>query len=167
MSLRRFTPYPIEADRGVAPPISITCKIASPTGWLDLNDGRRYQLEKSSFGESSTTWRKREVTSDYVEGTYVVNAVRENVVETLSVWIYGETYYDVEAAEARLVEAISQLSYQLMFRTNNSASYYDCTVGDYQTTASHEFRHAGIKLLKASVPRHPDVQLVLAAVDEL
>lgn len=167
MGLRKFQPYPFEEDYGVPAPLTLTCKIASSTGWVDLNDDVNYRLEKSSFGESSATWRKRTVTSDFVEGEFTVNAVRENIVETLAVWCHGETFYDMEVAKNKLIAAISQLTYQLMFRTNNSAHYYDCTIADYTISTTHEYRHGGICLLKASVPRHPVEQHVVAAVDEL
>lgn len=162
-----LTPYPLERQFESQPKLRIGARISTNLGWLDLNDGVSYKLEAGSFAERAISWRKREVTSDYVEGAFLVNAVRDNVAEALNVWVRGETYYDLGLARKRLEDALCQLSYQLSFRTTDATRYWDCTVADYVVTTTREFTHARIALVKATVPRHPDEALVVTSADEL
>lgn len=162
-----FTPYSLERVFNADDQFELGVRISSASGWIDLNDEDNFRIEASSFGDSSATWRKREVTSDFAEGSYVVNAVRENINEALAVWCTGENYFLMETNIEKLTAALSQLSYQLLVRTNEASRYYDCTVADYTVTRQREYRHACIALVKANVPRHPADTLVLTAVDEL
>ena len=163
--MKKFHPYPFARAISASPRLDLTARISAPSGWIDLNYSP-YRLEASTFGERSVSWRKREVSSEFVEGTFVVSAVRENVTETLAVWVKGESEFDLQTNLDKLCGALEQLSYRLMQRHGNSAVYYDCTVADYTVTESREFKHAGIALVRASVPRHPQAEHVYAAVDE-
>jgi hypothetical protein len=161
-----LTPYPLERMFEGQPRLKIGARMTTNMGWLDLNDGP-YRLEASAFAERTVSWRKREVQSDYVEGTFIVNAVRENVTETLNVWVRGETHYELAMARERLEDALCQLTYRISFRTSDVTRYWECSVADYTVATQREFQHACIALVRATVPRHPEEQLVMTSVDEL
>jgi len=75
-----------------------------PTGsayWLNVSDGSTYKINKGSFENSAVQFRRDEVSNSFVEGKFLVNALRENVTENLSIyafsnpspqWISGTTY---------------------------------------------------------------------------
>ena len=168
MSMNRsLNPYPLERQFEGQVKLRLGARITSSSGWLDLNDGETYQLEASSFADRAVSWRKREVQSDYVEGTFVTNAVRENVVEALSVWVRADTYYELEKARERLEDALCQLTFRIAFRTTDATRYWDCTVADYTVATQREFMHSRLCLVKAQVPRHPTEQLVITSADDL
>jgi len=165
--MRHLTPYPLERRFEGEAPLKIGARISTPTGWLDLNDRKTYQLEGSSFADRSVGWRKREVNSDYVEGSFVVNAVRENVIEKLAVWVRGETYHDLAMARQRLEDALCQLTYRISLRTSDVTRYWEATVADYQVNTQREYLHSRLALVSASIPRHPVEEIVSTSVDEL
>ena len=39
--------------------LAVSCRISTPSGWLDVNDGV-YRLGKDAFAAQSTTWRRQE-----------------------------------------------------------------------------------------------------------
>ena len=165
MSNRRLIPFPT-APAKPATGLSVTAKIESPTGWLDLNVEGRYKLEAGAFGERATTWRRQETVSPYLDGTYVVSAVRESVTETLAVYVYAIDHIELAARITALTNAFGQLSYRLMLRVEGSAVYWTCQPADFTVTIGRELLHAKLALVKASVPRHPVETVVIAAGDE-
>ena len=56
----------------------ISARISTADDWLELNSGL-YRLHADSFADSSTSWRRDEVTNPFVEGSWTVNALRDNV----------------------------------------------------------------------------------------
>lgn len=165
--MKYLQPYPLEHQFEGQRPLSIGARITTPTGWLDLNDRTSYQLEASSFGDRAVSWRKREVASDYVEGSFLVNAVRDNITEKLAVWVRGETHYDLARNRERLEEALCQLTYRLSFRTSDVTRYWEATVADYSVNTQREFLHSCIALVSATIPRHPVEEIVSTSADDL
>ena len=90
-----------------------------------------------------------------MEGSWTVNALRDNVQETLSIWAKGDgTTSTLQAVEV-LKAAFSQLSYLIEVTYDSEMYTYHCQVADCQVQASRELRHAGIAQVTFTVPRHP------------
>lgn len=138
----------------------VSARISTPDDWLELNTGL-YRLQADSFADSSTTWRRNSVTNPFVEGTWTVNALRENVQETLSVWVKGDGVTSTLQAVEALKTAFSQLTYLLEVTFDAEMYTYHCQVADCQVLASRELRHAGIAQVVLSIPRHPAYTLVV------
>lgn len=138
--------------------LDLECSIEGPAGWIVLEDeANGYSLESSSFGEASTTHRKTEVSSEWIEGSFVVRSVRENVTETLAVYVTGATPYELATRLAALTNALEQNSFILTTRWGNLAETYYCSVADYKVTASQPLRFATMALVTATVPHLPTV----------
>lgn len=165
---RFLTPYPNVIESNSEDLLSVSAKLETASGWVDLDDPvTGYELEATSFADKTSTLRKTEVSSRYVAGTFVVAAVRENITETVAVWVSGDTHVAFDARLAALEDAFSQLSYRMMVRFDDSARYWTCMPADYSVNTQREYRHARTGLIKASVPRLPAEEFVIASADEL
>lgn len=161
----RLAPWPYESgtrDDG----LDFTVKIEGVSGWFDLEDGVSYAVHSDSFATWSQTWRKKEVNNEWVEGTFPVSAVRENVSVPLVVYCKGVTRKDQVNAQSKLTAAIEQLSWMLMVRFEEVSEYWQCWASDYTVETQSEFRHAGISVVRVTVDRLPAVQYFDAIAEE-
>lgn len=155
----RYTPFPIDTDRR-REEFDLAVKISSPTGWYDLEDGLHYAIHGDSFASFQQTWRKTEINSPWIEGSYPVNAVRENVTEQLAVWVSGETAREEREYRDKLIATIEQYSYMLMVRFGDVAEYWNCFASDYSVETQKEFLWAQLSVVRANVTRLPAKQVV-------
>jgi hypothetical protein len=140
--------------------LEVSARIQSQLGWLDLQDPPSgYELDATSFVEHSTTHRKVEVSSGWMEGSYIVRSVRENVSEALVVQVTGYTSAELDAKVSALTDALEQISYQIIVSFDNGQQIWDCSVADYTVTTSRDFRFAKMAIVKATVPRLPKIAM--------
>jgi hypothetical protein len=141
--------------------LDIAMAIQAPSGWLELeNRVGGYVVHKESRAEQAVSWRKQEITSNYVEGTFVNEAVRENVTEAVVVYVYGPTSYDLSVRVKALTDAFSQIRYQMRFRDGNMLTTWDCSVADYTVQTPQEMINSTMAVVKAQVPRRPSATTV-------
>lgn len=138
--------------------LAIRCRIELNKGWLDINDGERYKLESSSLSDSAVTWRKKELQSQYLPGTWVLSAVKDNIVENVTVWVIGEDHYAMTSAVRKLTDAFDQLYYSMWWKIDTDEFAWHCQLADYQITADRDLRHASMCKVVARVPRYPEVE---------
>lgn len=138
-------------------------RISSPYGWLYLGQGTQYRIGAASFAEQSVTFRRSEVTSPYVEGTFVVNALRENVTETLEVYVEGRESLSVTAATRALGAALSQVSYTMQVQLRRDVFTWNAYAADHTVSTRRELLHARIAQVTAQIPREPAVAFSTAS----
>lgn len=122
--------------------------------WLYLNEGI-FRVAADSFAEEATSWRRTDVTNPFVEGTWTVNALRENVTESLSLWVRGDRYTSTQQGIELLKATFSQINYVLQVSFDGERRTYTCYVGDFSVKASRELRHAKMANFTVQIPRHP------------
>jgi hypothetical protein len=138
--------------------LDVVFSIKAPSGWLSLeNPAGGYEAHKDARGEQATAWRRQEISSSYVEGTYTNEAVKENVTEALAVYVYGPTPYDLYTRIKVLTDAFSQIRYQITMRTGNLLETWDCSAADYTIQTPQEMINATIAVVRATVPRRPTI----------
>lgn len=135
----------------------VACRLTTPSGWLDVNSGI-YRVAASSFAEQAITWRRTQVTNQFVEGSWTVNALRENVTENLDIWVRGEDTRQMQQGVDDLVAVVSQLNYGLEVTFDNVKSYYICNTADISVKIQQEFRFARMAMVSAQIPRDPNVR---------
>lgn len=134
--------------------------VETALGPLELEDPTGgYELHKEAIGTRSVSHRKLEVAGDWSEGTDVDRSVRENITETLSVWVGGATHYEFETRLKALTDAFDQLRYSITRTVGDSRAVWTCTPGDYTIETSQEFMVAKVGLVRAQIPRKPAVVL--------
>lgn len=150
------TPWRNTGRKGYLP---VRCQISTPTGMLNVNDGKRYRLEDSTMSESSVTWRRKEVQSPFIEGTFLVDAVRENVQENLTVWVEEFDHYSLELAVRDLTDAVSQLNYYIHWTVDTVEFVWRCQTADYSIQADKNLRHATMSKVACRINRLPEVEM--------
>jgi hypothetical protein len=148
------------------PPIddmSFTMYVSNGDGtWLDINDGTKYKVSADSIGSNAVTWRKTEVTSPYVEGKFLVHAVKDMVSNGLTVWVTGYPYNNHASGQNQLqtniddlITPFEQISYQIKYTMGNMQIVWDCQTADHSVEMSREYVHAMMVPVKFTVPRFP------------
>lgn len=132
----------------------ISAEISTGATPLELN-GDTYELERGALEEIAVSWRKQTVDNTWVEGTFVINAVKENVVLPLNVWVSAETQIALRDAVTALTDALSQLSFTLAIDIDGAVTTWTCQVADYRVTQQQAFLFAKQALVQASVPAFP------------
>jgi len=135
--------------------LSVSCRITTPEGTMEINDGIYYTLADTSFAASAQQWRRQDIQSPYLDGTYTVSAVRENVSINVSVYVNGVDHGDMERKLKRLTDAFTQFRYMMTVTRDDHIVTRDCQVADYQIDSRREFQHAKMCLATFTVPAHP------------
>jgi hypothetical protein len=139
-------------------PLQVAFSIQGVGGWLDLEDPQNgYEAHKDARAQQAVSWRKQEITSAYVEGAFVTEAVREMVVEPLVIYVHGATIYQLDQRVTALTQALSQLQFQVKAQLGNLLETWRCTVADYTVETTQEFLHSTMAVVRAQVPRQPSV----------
>lgn len=140
--------------------LEVSVVIQTPLGDLELEDAENgYEVGKAAFASSQVSWRKQEINAEYVEGAYTNRAVRENVQETLEVYVAGLTQFEFQTRVRALTDAFGQLTYTITRTIGDAQEVWNCTVADYTVETSQEFLVATIGKISARVPRLPTAEL--------
>lgn len=137
--------------------ITIAARISTPYGWLYLGQGTQYRIAAGSFENQQTTFRRSEVTSPYVEGTFVVNALRENVTETLDVIVEDRPTLSLPDAVRALGAALCQVRYSVQVQIRRDIATWQAYAADHTVQTKREFVHARLAQVRAEIPRDPNV----------
>lgn len=125
---------------------------------LALNDpASGYRLEATSREETQVSFRKQEVSSPFVEGTYLINAVRENVVENIGVWVSGVSPAELDRRIEVLLEKAEKPRFTVVWGKQQVNETWTCQTASYTVRTQREYQHALVALVKMQVPRLPRV----------
>lgn len=145
---------------------SLSVQITSPTGVIELEDeANGYSLHGDTFASETYTHRKVEVNSPWLEGTYAVDAVLDNTVEALVVWVSGlapdgtYSHFLFRTRLNALKKCFDQISYQITRTIGDAVEAWDCEVSDYTVETQQEFLFATRGVLRVPVPRRPTATL--------
>lgn len=132
--------------------------ISSPAGGsINLQQAGIYKLEKTTRDNRQVSKRKIEATNPFVEGSYIVAAVKENVVENVSIYVYATSQAALRSRIAAITDCLDQIRYTIVYGVDGSNETWTCFAADYSIQSQQEFQHAYLALIKANVPRLPKV----------
>ena len=106
-----------------------------------LNDHFNFKVSPEGFGINAQTFRRKDVTSDYFEGSYNVHSVRDNTKRSVEVWVYGADQTQVTENILDLVNWFTADAYNIRIRTGDSLETWLCQPADYSIDRSHVFLH--------------------------
>lgn len=130
--------------------------------WLDLNDLVNYRVASSSFDTYAQSWRRIMVNSPYMEGSYQVHAVPENVNETVDIYVYGATFADANANLELLLEAFRQSTYKVARAIEGADQAWTCLTADYSVKTTNVFANSKMILVSFSIPRLPTYETTIS-----
>lgn len=131
-------------------------EVSNGSLWVSMNDHFRYVVGADSFRDQAQTRRRITVNSPIYEGTYEVHSVRENVEETLTVFVIGQSNGEVTENMLNLIYLFSQTQYNLRRRLNDHIETWRCMPADYTIDRSHVNAHNSRAHLTFTIPRLPD-----------
>lgn len=129
--------------------------VSTSAGILSLNNDP-YRLAGESFATESVTHRRTEVTNPHVEGTYIVNALRDNITTPVSVWVTTATRAELIPAVRLLCAAFDQVSFTSQLVIDGYAQFWNCYASDYTVTTSRELMHATRARVDVELVRDPN-----------
>ena len=135
----------------------LSVRISDGVRWYELNDSVKYRVEGSSFGETSTTFRRKTVESPYIGGRFLIHATEETVEENLVVYVYGQDQVDLEDNIQKVVSLFTQYQYFLEFVLDENRRRFTCEMADYSITRQRELIHNTMALISLRIPRIPEV----------
>lgn len=145
----------------MAETLDIQISLETPTGWVDLEDEvAGYVLHADTLGNRSQSHRKTEISNEYVAGTFVVRAVRENVTENIAFYVRGNTPLQLKQRVKVVEDGFDQLKYNVMIKTGDAIETWYCQIADHTMETSQPYQFATLALIRATVPRLPQVLLV-------
>lgn len=149
----------------VTPPpqgtLDVTMLVEVPGRRISLN-AEPYQLTDDTMTDVAVQWRRQEITSPFVSGSFLVSALQENSTVSVGVYVRGESHLALDSYLDRLMEAFSQFSYRIYFAVGDWDFFevWTCMPADFTVQTTREFRHARMATLRAEVPRLPTKELV-------
>lgn len=129
--------------------------VSTKSGIVSLNSDP-YRLAGESFSQEQVTHRRTEVTNPHVEGTYVVNALRDNVTVPVSVWVTAASRAELIPALRSLCAAFDQVSFTAQLVVDGYSQFWNCYASDYTVTASRELMHATRARVDIDLVRDPN-----------
>jgi hypothetical protein len=161
----RQNPYPTDSIK----PLTISVRISTPGGWLELNDPKNgYQITADSLVTAQSPWRSQDVNNIWTEGTFSAGAVRDNVTETLNVYCRGATSYEVAVLRRAFQSALEQLVYNVLVVMEDVAEMWTCPKpANYTVASQQEFRWARMCEVQAQIFRLPTVDWGIATGDDM
>lgn len=134
--------------------IYVSVALSTPDGALELNSAP-YRVGDGSFEESAVTLRKQTVQSPFLEGEFVVNALRGNSTESLNVWVSESSAFALQASLDVLKDALRQPQFTLVRTVQNARTTFYCYASDYSVTTQRALLHANRAQLRTQITREP------------
>lgn len=97
------------------------------------------------------TWRREKVKSPYVDGEFLVTAVKETSGLSLRLIVQGTSLANLEANNKALVDAFSQFTYQVTI----GAHTWKCEPADYMVGLKWQMHGFMVNPVTLLAPRHP------------
>lgn len=133
--------------------------LTTPSGPLSLNTAP-YRLAGGSLESSSVTHRRTELQSPFLEGSYVVNSVRENTIVPVSVYVEADTQTELRDAREVLTAALDQVQFTATVVLDEASEMWHCYASDYTVNAPRELLHATKIRVDAQLVRDPKVEVL-------
>src|SRR5690348_4876758 len=120
---------------------SFNLEISYQDQWVSLNDHARYVVTSEGLGNSQTTRKRETVTSPFYDGEYEVHSVKENVKETIGVYVLGQSQSMLTENILLLVDAFEQSVYNLRLTLDEHREVWICNSADYSIDRSQVNAH--------------------------
>lgn len=140
-------------------PMDIDVEVSYAGFWHSVNDHVNFRTAPEGFGTVEQTWRRREVMSDYFQGSYSTGQVRDNTKRTLSVYVRGQTIAQLAEARANLIDWFTQDEYNVRFRTEDLMETLVAECADYRVDMSHVLMHNRMSLVVFTYAARPDTTM--------
>ena len=140
-------------DLSIAALVSRDLLHGGPTD-LDINDGTTYLLG-TRIMDGQVTWERTQVKGPWTDGDFTVNRRRGNVIDTVTVWVNGQSQAALSGNISQLITAFSQDTFTLSIAMGGAQYAWTCEAADYSVAMEHANVINKKVLVTFSVPRYP------------
>lgn len=140
------------------PRLDVILEVSTPVGPLSLNTGP-YELTGDSFATVSVTHRRQEATNAFIEGTYTVNSLRENIIVPVGVYVRGSLSTDMQRDKAVLTAVFDQSTFEVRRVIEGHEEFWQCFASDYTVTMQRELLHATMAKVDVQLMTHPGARV--------
>jgi hypothetical protein len=123
--------------------------------WLDVSNGTTYRVNSSTFENSAVQFRRDEVSNSFVEGKFLVNALRDNVIENLVIYAYGDSVAALKTNIDAVTNAVSQINFNTRVTLENSQRFWQCWASDYTVNITNAMYHNRQAMITVQLHRLP------------
>ena len=160
-------PFNVEPQNYPVGALEVECYISTSANatnsingtWLSLNDKETFTIAKGSFEETAVQFRREEVTNPFVEGKFLVNALRDNITTSLIIRASGTRTYDTQYAVQQLTDALSQVTFKMITIIDGAKKVYNCYASDFSISSPQEMMHSRMATVSAQITHAPVVVL--------
>ena len=125
--------------------------------WVSLNDHFSYRTTAESFKQQTQQRRRITVQSPIYDGTYEVHSVKENIEETIEVYVLGQSQNEVTENILNLLSYFEQPRYSIRKRLDDHRETWLCMPAEYNIDRSHVNAHNTRATVTFTIPRFPAV----------
>ena len=122
-------------------PVDFNCEVSYAGVWRSINDYGHYRVATEGFGNTSQTFRRTELQSNFYAGSYSVNNVPDNTKRPLTVWVRGASFEELSNARDKLIDWFTQDEFIIRIVRDETMEYWQAECADYQIDESHVFMH--------------------------
>jgi hypothetical protein len=132
-------------------------EISNGTKWVTLNDHFKYRVGAESFKQQNHPRRRISVTSPIYDGTFETHSVKENVDETVEVFVVGQSNNEVTENLLSLIDLFEQSRYSIRRRFDDHRETWSCLPAEYNVDRSFVNAHNVRAVVTFNFPRFPAV----------
>lgn len=135
----------------------VDVEVYDGTRWVSLNDGHRYRLGAGTFRDTTQSRSRVTVKSSMFDGEWVTHTTKDNVTETIEVYIMAAHHSAVSELIEDLTEAFSQYIYNVRVSLGNHVETWRCFPADWSIARGQVEIHNTRATVRLNVPRFPQV----------
>ena len=128
----------------------------SAGGWFPLQrSDDKLSLHADTLASRSVTMKRTTASNINIPGTFTVNAVPDNAVENISIWVASDDQDELDNVVDHIIELFTRVSYTLMVIKRTRTELWTGQAADYTVSTTREYRHADRALLTLQAPILP------------
>jgi hypothetical protein len=120
-----------------------------------LADGTTYAVADAGIADATVTWEDDQVSSPFVEGTYITHGVRGMVAQQMSFRVRGTSQSDLQTNIAALLAAFSQKTFTVQLTLSGVNYAWACRRRSYSVRFDRAMLFNTIAYIQVAFERFP------------
>lgn len=152
---------PVELVRSTEP-LELDVEVSYAGSYWTVNDHVHYRVTTDGWGVVEQTHRRKEVTSEWFEGTFVTHKVRDSTKRSIEVMVRGADQPEVTENVLQLIDWFTQDSFNIRITLDDHVETWLCSAADYRIDRSHVLLHNRMAKVNFTMSVNPRVTYEVA-----
>jgi hypothetical protein len=118
-------------------------------------DGTTYAVADAGIADATVTWEDDQVSSPFVEGTYITHGVRGMVAQQMAFRVRGTSQTDLQTNIAALLAAFSQKTFTVELAIGGANYAWACRRRSYSVRFDRAMLFATVAYIQVAFERFP------------